>query len=86
MIKNGFIRFCNEPETACCKAEAELADSRRRESAAVEDLRDSANCDSVCKHGRCNDNDCEEHKGTLTENSINSCFEWRGTQKKGAEQ
>ena len=23
MIKNGFIRFCNDPETACCKAEAE---------------------------------------------------------------
>ena len=36
-----------------------LEESQRREKAAVEDLRDSANCDSVCKHGRCNDNDCE---------------------------
>ena len=50
MLKSGFLRFCDNPEIACCKAERELeqlrtenaslreqlAESQRREQAAVE--------------------------------------------------
>ena len=50
MIKNGFLRFCDDPELACCRAERELGqlreknvqlrsqlqDAERRERAAVE--------------------------------------------------
>ena len=53
MLRDGFLRFCNDPEIACCKAERELeqlrtenaslreqlAESQRREQAAVEDLK-----------------------------------------------
>ena len=28
MIKNGFLRFCDDPEIACCKVEAELGNLR----------------------------------------------------------
>ena len=52
MLKDGFLRFCDNPEIACCKAEKELerlrnenaalriqlAESQRREKAAVEVL------------------------------------------------
>ncbi len=50
MLKDGFLRFCDDPEIACCRGEAELGqlrqenirlraellESQRRESAAVE--------------------------------------------------
>lgn len=50
MLKDGFLRFCDNPEIACCKAEkeleqlrnenvalrAKLSESQRREQAAVE--------------------------------------------------
>ena len=49
MLRDGFLRFCDNPEIACCKAEreleqlraenaslrAQLAESQRRERAAV---------------------------------------------------
>ena len=52
MLRDGFLRFCNDPEIACCKAERELeqlrtenaslreqlAESQRRGQAAVEDM------------------------------------------------
>ena len=52
MLRDGFLRFCNDPEIACCKAEKELerlrndnailrtqlAESQRRERAATEVL------------------------------------------------
>lgn len=52
MLRDGFLRFCNDPEIACCKAEAELGrlrtenaqlrsqlqEAQRRERAAVEML------------------------------------------------
>lgn len=52
MLKDGFLRFCDNPEIACCKAEreleqlraenaslrAKLAESQRRERAAVEQI------------------------------------------------
>jgi hypothetical protein len=28
MLKDGFLRFCNDPELACCRAEAELGQLR----------------------------------------------------------
>lgn len=51
MLRDGFLRFCDNPEIACCKAEreleqlraenaslrAQLAESQRRERAAVEE-------------------------------------------------
>ena len=53
MLRDGFLRFCNGPEIACCKAERELeqlrtenaslreqlAESQRRERAAVDMLK-----------------------------------------------
>ena len=52
MLRDGFLRFCNDPEIACCKAERELeqlrtenaslreqlAEAQRRERAAVEQI------------------------------------------------
>ena len=29
MLKDGFLRFCDDPEVACCRAEHELAQLRR---------------------------------------------------------
>jgi hypothetical protein len=53
MLKDGFLRFCDDPELACCRGEAELGrlreenvrlryelqESQRRERAAVEDMK-----------------------------------------------
>lgn len=53
MLKDGFLRFCDDPEIACCKAEAELGrlrnenarllsqlqDAQRRADKAVEDMK-----------------------------------------------
>ena len=61
MIKNGFLRFCDDPELACCRAERELGqlreknvqlrsqlqDAERRERAAVEDMAATDKCD-IC--------------------------------------
>ena len=55
MLRDGFLRFCDDPELACCRAEAELGqlrnenaqlrsqlrDAERRERAAVEAIRKS---------------------------------------------
>lgn len=53
MLRDGFLRFCDDPELACCRAEAELGqlrtenarltkerdEAQRRERAAVEDMK-----------------------------------------------
>ena len=71
MPKDGFLRFCDNPEIACCKAEKELerlrnenaalriqlSESQRREQAAVEDLEGAGAC-FTCKHFRRNGGDC----------------------------
>lgn len=71
MLRDGFLRFCDNPEIACCKAEreleqlraenaslrAQLAESQRRERAAVEDLNGTGAC-FTCKHFRRNGGDC----------------------------
>ena len=71
MLRDGFLRFCNDPEIACCKAEreleqlraenalllAQLAESQRREQAAVEAIRKSLR---VEKQQRPNLNRCHE--------------------------
>ena len=63
MLKSGFLRFCDNPEIACCKAERELEqlrtenaslreqldESQRREQAAVEDLSIYKDC-GFCAH------------------------------------
>jgi len=37
MLKDGFLRFCDDPELACCRAEAELG-QLRIENARLRDL------------------------------------------------
>jgi hypothetical protein len=63
MIKNGFLRFCDDPELACCRAERELGqlreenvqlrsqlqDAERRAAAAVRDINSVRMC-HTCKH------------------------------------
>lgn len=59
--------------------QAQLAESQRRERAAVEDLNLTANCD-VCKHYDADEISCA--KPTV---DSYSCFEWRGPQEAGEE-
>lgn len=33
MLKDGFLRFCDDPEIACCKGEAELKQLRKENAA-----------------------------------------------------
>ena len=81
MLRDGFLRFCNDPEIACCKAERELeqlrtenaslreqlAESQRRERAAVEDMtavlkRDSDDICAYCKNRiECKSQQCEKY-------------------------
>ena len=81
MLRDGFLRFCNDPEIACCKAERELkqlraenaslreqlAESQRREQAAVEDMtavlkRDSDDICAYCKNRiECKSQQCEKY-------------------------
>lgn len=84
MLKDGFLRFCDDPEIACCRGEAELGQLRnenaqlrsqllatqRRADAAVEDLY------KACRHTPCNTGICV--KKNCTGNHIPCEFEWRG--------
>ena len=90
MLRDGFLRFCNDPEIACCKAERELeqlrtenaslreqlAESQRRERAAVEDLkRFSACCQCNANiDGSC----CDMFDGTAENKYFCSNWQWRG--------
>ena len=94
MLRDGFLRFCNDPEIACCKAEreleqlraenaslrAQLAESQRREQAAVEDLNSLARFEkercAYCLH----DEECEPGE-MLCSYKGNKAFEWRGPQE-----
>ena len=92
MLRDGFLRFCNDPEIACCKAEreleqlraenaslrAQLAESQRRERAAVEDLkRFSACCQCNANiDGSC----CDMFDGTAENKYFCSNWQWRGQQ------
>ena len=72
MLRDGFLRFCNDPEIVCCKAERELeqlrtenaslreplTESQRREKAAIHDIMCRDHCD-VCKYGKY-DGSCDE--------------------------
>ena len=97
MLRDGFLRFCDNPEIACCKAERELeqlrtenaslreqlAESQRRERAAVEDLkRFSACCQCNANiDGSC----CDMFDGTAENKYFCSNWQWRGQQAgKGA--
>ena len=65
MLKAGFLRFCDNPEIACCKAERELehlrsenallrkrlSESQRRERAALEDMKFGPCC-VTCANSR----------------------------------
>ena len=97
MLKSGFLRFCDNPEIACCKAERELeqlrtenaslreqlAESQRREQAAVEDLkRFSACCQCNANiDGSC----CDMFDGTAENKYFCSSWQWRGPQEDGNE-
>ena len=41
MIKNGFLRFCDDPEITCCKAEKELGQLRQENIVLREALEES---------------------------------------------
>ncbi len=101
MLKDGFLRFCNDPELACCRAEKELgqlrienenlhtqlAKSRERERAAVRDLIALAH-----KYGDCEFCAWRDDKGHCAEpNPGDLCAEhykmkWRGPAGEGGEQ
>ena len=80
MIKNGFLRFCNDTEIACCKAEKELeflrnenaelrtqlAVSQRRGQAAVEALH-QVQFDIDCAECRC---DLDDIKGYIDDEIV----------------
>lgn len=99
MLKNGFLRFCDNPEIACCKAERELeqlraenaslrerlAESQRRELAAVEDMTKMAKCKllgtcTFCEHRNTPDARYKPCKGCIQENRSRKNFQWRGPQ------
>ena len=89
MLRDGFLRFCDNPEIACCKAEreleqlraenaslrAQLAESQRRERAAVEDARQG----SVCRTCHYLNNGCEP----LNLDAGCHKWQWRGPQEAG---
>ena len=97
MLRDGFLRFCDNPEIACCKAEreleqlraenaslrAQLAESQRRERAAVEDLkRFSACCQCNANiDGSC----CDMFDGTAENKYFCSNWQWRGPQAEKGE-
>ena len=97
MLRDGFLRFCDNPEIACCKAERELeqlrtenaslreqlAASQHRERAAVEDLkRFSACCQCNANiDGSC----CDMFDGTAENKYFCSNWQWRGPQEAGKE-
>ena len=92
MLKTGFLRFCDNPEIACCKAERELeqlrsenallrkrlADSQRSEQAAVNDLQKSIKFYALgtCICGLCLKHSCNEF-------CYGKSWEWRGPQEAG---
>lgn len=41
MIKNGFLRFCDDPELACCRAERELGQLREKNAQLRSQLQDT---------------------------------------------
>lgn len=41
MLRDGFLRFCNDPEIACCKAEAELGRLRTENAQLRSQLQES---------------------------------------------
>lgn len=41
MLRDGFLRFCNDPEIACCKAERELEQLRTENASLREQLAES---------------------------------------------
>ena len=100
MLRDGFLRFCKDPEIACCKAERELeqlrtenaslrdklAESQRRERAAVHDLKlalidealDPCHC---CEYG-CTDH-CTHPDGPTCGETGGKNWKWRGPHEAG---
>jgi hypothetical protein len=92
MLRDGFLRFCDNPEIACCKAEAELGrlrqenhrlraellKSQRRERAAIADL-EYIHCAGRFGCLVCHNNDICKRQ-TI---QIGKCvdFKWRDTQE-----
>ena len=80
MLKDGFLRFCDNPEIACCKAEKELerlrnenaalriqlSESQRREQAAVEDIARLVASTPDIKCSIVCDGDCLDCTGSAT--------------------
>ena len=100
MLRDGFLRFCNDPEIVCCKAERELeqlraensllrnqlAASQHREQAAVEDLSTYKDC-GFCVHIQDQQycyKNCQRHVD-VDNFRTHPCWQWRGPQTgKGA--
>lgn len=91
MLRDGFLRFCNDPEIACCKAEKELGqlrmenaqlraqlhEAQRRERAAVEDINGLGRFEQERCAYCAYDNGCEP--GEMRCRYLgDKAFEWRG--------
>lgn len=93
MLKSEFLRFCDNPEIACCKAEREfeqlraentslreqLAESQRREQAAVESWRGF--CSKCLRRDKQYLSDGQMDAVCVTCRANGKCnWQWRGPQ------
>ena len=86
MLKDGFLRYCDDPDIACCRGEAELGrlrieNARRRaDLERVERERDAAIADIKCVPSIWPCYACK-HTGQMSDRchkNDRECFEWRG--------
>jgi hypothetical protein len=80
MLRDGFLRFCDNPEISCCKAERELENLRSENASlharlAASQRREKAAVEEVCR--RCPDGDVIDG---LKHYSCDRC-KWRGPKR-----
>ena len=83
MLRDGFLRFCNDPEIACCKAERELEQLRTENASLREQLAEAQRrADAAVK---CIE-DVETYLGLGSAKYIKKTIDaWRGTQDEKGE-
>ena len=81
MLKDGFLRFCDDPELTCCKAEAELGRLRNENARLLFQLQDAQR--RVDAAVEC----VEEVEYSLASSHFSAAWaairEWRGIQENG---